>query len=233
MDLAGQAAGIGALADPTRRALYEYVVARVSPVGREEAATAVGLAVSTAGFHLDKLVAEGLLDTEFRRLTGRTGPGAGRPSKLYRRSLRQFEVSLPARRYDLVGEILAAAFDRASGGEDLAAALDTCASTEGTQLGEEARAAGSTSDAEGLAAVLTTQGYEPRIHDESDPPRARGSCVELGNCPFDSLAQRHTQLVCGINQCFVQGVADGLGTEGARARLAPAEGRCCVTVHLP
>ena len=161
------------------------------------------------------------------------GPGAGRPSKLYRRGQRQFEVSLPARRYDLVGEILAAAFDRAAGGEELSAALDTCAATEGTQLGEEARAAGSGSDAEGLAAVLTSQGYEPRILAESGPAQAGGTCVELGNCPFDSLAQRHTQLVCGLNQHFVQGVADGLGSASARARLDPADGRCCVTVHLP
>src|SRR4051794_31351253 len=163
MDLAGQAAGIGALADPSRRALYEYVVARGDAVGREEAATAVGLAVSTAGFHLDKLVAEGLLDAEYRRLTGRTGPGAGRPSKLYRRGHKQFEVSLPARRYDLVGDILAAAVDRAADGSDLASAVDSCAAAEGLQLGEEARAAGSGSDAEALAAVLSTQGYESRI----------------------------------------------------------------------
>lgn len=238
MDLAGQAAGIGTLADPTRRALYEYVVARGDAVGREEAATAVGLAVSTAGFHLDKLVAEGLLETEFRRLTGRTGPGAGRPSKLYRRGHKQFEVSLPARRYDLVGEILAAAVDRASAGADLAAAVGTCAAAEGLQLGEEARAAGVGNDAESLAAVLGTQGYESRIvapDGRGEEPAAGGAgrrCVELGNCPFDLLAQRHTELVCGLNQQFVQGVVEGLGSEGAEARLDPAADRCCVTVLL-
>ena len=123
MDLEAHVGGIGALADPTRRGLYEYVVAQPDAVGREEAAAELGLAVSTAGFHLDKLVVEGLLTTEFRRLTGRTGPGAGRPSKLYRRSEREFAVSLPPRRYDLVGEILAAAVDRAAAGEGLGDAL--------------------------------------------------------------------------------------------------------------
>jgi predicted ArsR family transcriptional regulator len=238
MDLAGQAAGIGALADPTRRALYEYVVARGDAVGREQAAAAVGLAVSTAGFHLDKLVAEGLLETEFRRLTGRTGPGAGRPSKLYRRGQQQFEVSLPARRYDLVGEILAAAVDRAAEGADLATAIESCAAAEGLQLGEQARAAGSGKDAESLAAVLGTQGYESRIvaPDEPGEEPVDGSggrrCVELGNCPFDVLATRHTELVCGLNQHFVQGVLEGLASVGAEARLDPAEDRCCVTVLL-
>lgn len=238
MDLARQASGIGALADPTRRALYEYVTGEAGPVGREQAANAVGLAVSTAGFHLDKLVAEGLLETEYRRLSGRTGPGAGRPSKLYRRSEEQFDVSLPRRRYDLVGEILASAFDRAAGGEQLDTALADCAAREGIDLGEQARAAGSTTNAEGLAAALATQGYEPRVVDPaaggaSDRPGAGRACVELSNCPFDVLAQRHTELVCGLNQHFVQGVADGLGSEGATARLEPSEGRCCVTVGVP
>jgi predicted ArsR family transcriptional regulator len=223
MDLASHAAGIGALADPSRRALYEYVVGSARPVTRDEAAAAVGLAVSTAGFHLDKLVGEGLLDTEFRRLSGRSGPGAGRPSKLYRRGAREFAVSLPARRYDLVGEILAAAFDRAAAGEDLSRALDGCAGAEGRSLGDEARVGGTRGDVDGLATVLTTQGYEPRL--------AEAGCLELGNCPFDALAQRHTELVCGLNVHFVQGVADGLGADAAEARLDPADGRCCVTVR--
>ena len=112
MDLSAQAAGIGALADDTRRALYEYVSGQAEPVGREQAATALGLAVHNVSFHLDRLAAEGLLEVEYRRLSGKTGPGAGRPSKLYRRAAREFAVSLPPRRYDLVGDILAAAVSR-------------------------------------------------------------------------------------------------------------------------
>lgn len=224
MDLARQAAGIGALADPTRRALYEYVLSRPEPVGREEAATACELAVSTAGFHLDKLVGEGLLTTQYRRLSGRTGPGAGRPSKLYLRGETEFAVSLPPRRYDLVGEILAAAFDRAASGDDLDDALAGSASGEGTDLGGRARRAGSPADLEGLATVLSGQGYEARLADRD------GGSVELANCPFDALARRHTALVCGLNVHFVQGVVDGLGCSDAEARLDPEPGRCCVTV---
>ena len=98
MDIESQAAGIGSLAEPIRRALYEYVVAQARPVGREEAAAAVDLPAHKANFHLDKLVDEGLLEAEFRRLSGKTGPGAGRPAKLYRRSAREWSVSLPPRR---------------------------------------------------------------------------------------------------------------------------------------
>src|SRR3546814_12007588 len=113
MNLADQSSRIGALADPMRRALYEYVATQREPVGREEAARALDLATHKVKFHLDKLVDEGLLQTEFRRLSGRSGPGAGRPNKLYRRADTEFSVSLPERRYDLVGHILANAVDRA------------------------------------------------------------------------------------------------------------------------
>ena len=223
MDLGSQAAGIGVLADDTRRALYAYVVSRPDPVGREEAAAAADLPVHRASFHLDRLVAEGLLEVEFRRLTGRTGPGAGRPSKLYRRAAREFAVSLPARRYDLVGDILAAAVTRAAEGTSLERALDECARDEGLDLGRSAAGRGHAGSVDALAEVLSTQGYEPRLEDRS---------VVLANCPFDALARRHTDLVCGLNRAFVQGVADGMGCN-VDACLEPGPDRCCVTAREP
>jgi predicted ArsR family transcriptional regulator len=221
MELGQHAAGIGALADDTRRALYRYVANQRDPVGREQAATALGLALHTASFHLDRLVAEGLLDVEYRRLSGRTGPGAGRPSKLYRRTEREITVSLPPRRYDLVGDILATAVDRtAQGGVPLGQSLEECAREEGISLGSASGTAG-TLDA--LAAVLETQGYEPTLSEDT---------VELANCPFDALARKHTQLVCRLNRSYVQGVADGLGCIGVTARLEPEPGQCCVKAHV-
>jgi predicted ArsR family transcriptional regulator len=221
MELGQQAAGIGALADDTRRALYRYVANQRGPVGREQAATALGLALHTASFHLDRLVAEGLLDVEYRRLSGRTGPGAGRPSKLYRRTEREITVSLPPRRYDLVGDILATAVDRtAQGGVPLEQSLEECAREEGISLG---RATGTPGTLDALAAVLETQGYEPTLSEDT---------VELANCPFDALARKHTQLVCRLNRSYVQGVADGLGCIGVTARLEPEPGQCCVKAHV-
>ncbi len=144
MDLGSQAAGIGVLADATRRALYEYVVAQPGPVGREQAAAAVDLPLHRASFHLDRLVAEGLLDVEFRRLTGRSGPGAGRPSKLYRRADREFAVSLPERRYDLVGDILAAAVARAAEGAPLEDGVERVRPRGGARGGRLGRVTGTT-----------------------------------------------------------------------------------------
>lgn len=217
MDLAEQASGIGALADDSRRALYAYVVAQPDAVGREAAAAGTGLALHTASFHLDRLVDEGLLEVEFRRLSGRSGPGAGRPSKLYRRSAREYAVSLPPRRYDLVGGILAAAVTRAADGSPLEQSLDDSARAEGLDLG--ASATGAPATLAGLGDVLAGQGYDPRLEDDA---------LLLANCPFDSLAQKHTELVCGLNRSFVQGVADGLGCAGVTASLEPGKGRCCV-----
>src|SRR5829696_7007708 len=110
-DFVSQVAGVSALAEPARRALYRFVVAQPEPVSRDQAAAGAALPRHTAKFHLDKLVEERLLDTEFRRLSGRRGPGAGRPTKLYRRSARQVAVTLPQRHYDLAGQILAGAVE--------------------------------------------------------------------------------------------------------------------------
>src|SRR5690606_669386 len=95
-----QVAGVAALNDPVRRALYRFVADSAEAVSREQAASAVGVQKALAAFHLDKLADEGLLEFEFKRLTGRRGPGAGRPAKLYRRSARQIDLSLPPREYD-------------------------------------------------------------------------------------------------------------------------------------
>lgn len=228
MELERQASGIGSLAEPVRRALYGYVVAQAHPVGREEAAAAAGVPAHRANFHLDRLVEEGLLEVEFRRLTGRTGPGAGRPAKLYRRSAREWSVSLPPRRYDLVARILAAAVERARRDQlTVDDALHEAAHAEGSALGTEAQTTApavprSGSATPSLADVLAGQGYEPRAAED---------VLELANCPFDSLAQEHTALVCGINCAFVQGVADGLGRDDLEAHLEPEPGRCCVTVR--
>ena len=221
MDLAAQAAGIGALADPVRRALYEYVAAQPDAVGREAAAAAVRVPVHTAKFHLDRLCDEGLLQTEFRRLSGRTGPGAGRPAKLYRRANRQFAIFLPERRYDLAAHILATAVQRAGEGTQLAGALREAAYDEGHRLGAGASATGP--ELARLGQALATQGFEPRIE---------GDALVLANCPFDALAREHTTLVCGFNRWYVQGTADGLGCQAVHAHLAPTPGMCCIRARL-
>jgi predicted ArsR family transcriptional regulator len=218
------AASIAALADPTRRRLYRLVVGEAGPVSREQAAEGVGVPAHTAKFHLDRLVDEGLLEVEFRRLTGRTGPGAGRPAKLYRRADRDIELSLPQRHYDLLSEILARAVETATvEGGPMDAIASRVSRSEGQALGTAAAAELPEGDSlDRLASGLCPHGYEPRISE------AR---MVLENCPFDRVARDHTELVCGLNLDFVAGMAAGLGCTDLRVTLEPSPGRCCVSAR--
>jgi predicted ArsR family transcriptional regulator len=214
-----EVAGISALAEPARRTLYLYVVEQPEPVSREQAASACELPLHSAKFHLDRLVDEGLLDVTYRRLTGRTGPGAGRTAKLYQRSHREVSVSLPDRRYDLAGQILATAIDRSTAdGVSVRDAVADVAALRGRALAEAAEPNEGT-DLERSSKVLAENGYEPRLADGD---------LCLANCPFDKLAREHTELVCGMNVALVGGVLDGLGCESLEAVLEPAPGLCCV-----
>jgi predicted ArsR family transcriptional regulator len=225
-DFDTQVARVAALGEPIRRALYRFVVAQAEPVSRERAASGLGIAHHVAKFHLDRLEMDGLLDVEYRRPVGRRGPGAGRPTKLYRRSSRDVTVSLPERRYDLAGGILADAIAAAQDtGIPVAEALDRAAKAAGRTLGERARRTagrrpGQAAPAALLGEVLVGNGYEPRVGPDG---------ITLANCPFDSLAATHTRLVCGMNRNLVNGLLEALeSTDDMHARLAPAAGRCCV-----
>ncbi|MCR8671680.1 helix-turn-helix domain-containing protein, partial [Agrococcus sp. HG114] len=117
-------AAVAALADAARRQLYEYVVAQRSPVGREQAAAALGMPLHRARFHLERLEQAGLLEADYARPSGRGGPGAGRPAKRYRRAQGEVAVSLPPRGYDLAGSVLAGAIEAATAtGEPVADAV--------------------------------------------------------------------------------------------------------------
>src|SRR5215218_9878995 len=154
-------AAVAALAEPTRRRVYDHVARQQEPVDRDEVAAAVGLPRTTAAFHLDRLAQCGLLDVHFARRSGRTGPGAGRPSKLYRRADATVEVSVPERHYDLAGDLLAGALAEAdASGERPAVVLQRRAYRRGRELGGDAP--DGRVGREGVLAVLEEQGYEPR-----------------------------------------------------------------------
>ena len=214
---------LGALAEPSRRALYDHVVAQRDAVSREQAAEAVGLPLHSVKFHLDRLVDEGLLEVEFRRLSGRQGPGAGRPSKLYRRSRQEVSISLPARQYDLAAAVLADAVERVGRGPmELDRAIDAAASDAGRAMAQGTpRPRGAKAELRTVAELLARNGYEPSPTDD-------GTELELANCPFDRLAREHTDLVCGINLALVTGAVDELGCRHVQTRLEPAADLCCV-----
>ena len=204
---------LGALSshgDATRRRIYDLVSAQTAPVSREEVAAAAGVGRTLAAYHLDRLAAEGLLVVTQERRTGRSGPGAGRPAKLYARSQDEVSVSVPPRDYHLAARLLADA-----------AAADTDGHTRraltaaAQQLGRELAA-----DDAPLEPLLRERGYEPYDDD---------GVVRLRNCPFHAVAQRHPEVVCDMNLALLGGLVEEM--PGVTAALEPAAGRCCVALR--
>lgn len=225
--LAEQLQLAAALEEPIRRALYSFVSGHPGEVTRDQAARGLRISRSIAAFHLDKLVEAGLLEATFRRLSGRTGPGAGRPSKLYRRSSRQIELSVPVRRYDLAGQLMARALSE-GGTDGSIEALHRAACEWGEKLGSESRARAGASPSNSRLLrhaidVLEDVGFEPQ--------RDGHGGIVLKNCPFDALARGSRQLVCGMNHVLIQGLLAGLGTHGVHARMEPQPGTCCVAIR--
>ena len=215
---------VTSLSEPTRRLLYEHVASSGEAVSRDAAAEAVGVSRSLAAFHLDRLASDGLLDVEYRRLTGRSGPGAGRPAKLYRRSASQVDISLPPRRYSLAAEVLADAVERKPSAAARAAVADA-ARERGRQLAADAAAqlpggASRKARVDALFMVLAAVGFEPYED---------GREIRVRNCPFHPLATAHVALVCGMNHELVAGAAETLGLD-LPLRLDPRPGECCVVV---
>ncbi|MFB6608951.1 helix-turn-helix transcriptional regulator [Agromyces sp. NPDC056379] len=205
-------AAVASIADPQRRALFEFVARHPDRVGRDEAASALGMARGTAAFHLDRLVEAGLLVAEFQRRNGRSGPGAGRPAKLYSAVPGEISVSVPERHYDLAAELLSRAVEESDRtGAPIRPTLERVSASLG-------RALGAASDS--LDEVLERLGYAP-VDDGADG-------LLLTNCPFHRVAQNHTATICGANAALLRGAVEGLGDRQCSAVLEPRDGYCCV-----
>jgi len=212
-------ASLSTLDDPVRRRLYEVVTRRSGPVGRDEAAAEAGVGRALAVYHLDKLVESGLLAATYQRPAGRSGPGAGRPAKLYARADREFTVTVPPRSYELAARLLVQAVEEDGSGQSRTA-LGRAARQLGTELGCGYRAE---ADSRGeVESVLARQGYEPC--------RGGDGVIRLRNCPFHQLAEQHREVVCGMNLTLVEGLVDGLGADGWQPVLDPRPGYCCVAL---
>lgn len=203
---------VGVLQEPLRRAAYERAVASGAPVSRNDIADALGIGRTLAAHHLDRLAEAGLLEVSFARLTGRTGPGAGRPAKLYRRADVEHSLSLPPRDYRLLAEILADAVEEAGVEPALVAAARRRGRAEAVHL-ENTDLRDDTGDPR--VAKLRRLGYEPYVD---------GELVRLRNCPFDGVARANPPVACGASLAFIEGLC------GAGARLEPGRGGCCAVL---
>jgi len=225
----GPLTAVGALNDAVRRRLYDYVSGSGEPVDREQAAAATGVGRPLAAYHLDKLVSLGLLTADYRRAGGRSGPGAGRPAKVYARSATEFAVTLPPREYELAAGLLVDAVGADASGAALAG-LKRAAREHGAVLGQAARhrrVGRSGYDAlRSTEETLAAHGFEP-VPDGNEG-------LSVRNCPFRRLADRDPGVVCAMNVALVEGIVAGIGaSDELRPELDPDPdpGRCCVAVR--
>jgi predicted ArsR family transcriptional regulator len=199
---------LSALGEPTRRRTYDVLRRANRPLSRADVAHELGIGVRLAAFHLDRLVAEGLLSAHYARPQERAGgPGAGRPAKQYVAEPARFDVTVPPRRYDIAARILLAAVQATDEQTVLVAARRHGASIA-SQLEELP-----------LPELLAELGYEP-------VGEADGG-IGLVNCPFHELAEEARQATCRMNHAFLQGVIT-VADSSRTAVLAPGPGRCCV-----
>ena len=242
-------AAVASLGDETRRRLFDFVASAADAVGRDDTASALGLARSTASFHLDRLVKDGLLAVEFRKLGGREGPGSGRPAKLYRAAVDEVAASVPDRHYDLAAELLVSAIEtqpadggspreallwaaRAKGRSAVESAARATGAAGGGRRAGDAEAAGGPDGAGPFADFLAGQGYCPA--DDG------GGGLVLMNCPFHRLAAGHADVVCAMNGAFLGGASAALGIDPGRIEALAIEdlreqgsarpGQCCARI---
>ncbi|MEV4340569.1 transcriptional regulator [Streptomyces sp. NPDC049590] len=224
-DVAGSAIdSVSVLSEDSRWRMFTFIRRAGHAITRDEAAASVGISRKLAAFHLDKLVAAGLLRARYET------PGGirkvGRRPKVYEPTDAQITVSIPDRRHELLADLLLDAVLTEEADENAAQAAMRTAGQRGRQLGEIAREEtrpGRLGPERGLTAcegLLEEYGYEP-VREAPDRLRLR-------NCPFHPLAAKAPDLVCGMNQAFLSGYLAGLEVNGIRAVLAPEPGECCV-----
>ncbi len=224
------APSLAALEDENRRRMYAFIRRQGRPVSREDIARELGLSRKLAAFHLDKLSEKGLLKFHYARPPGRSGPGAGRPAKVYEPADVKIEVSIPERRYDLAGALLVDTVrgQAASSGHEHAQRV---ARKAGFGLGRELREAkrlgrpGAERTLTLAKEVLERYGYEPH-----QGPLEQ---IALRNCPFHALSSYAPDLICPMNQAFIEGMVRGLGNETVTVDLKRLPGQCCVSLRAP
>ena len=215
---------VAALADDSRRRMYEHIRAARRPVTRQEAAASVGISRKLAAFHLDKLVEVGLLRASFTAIGG--SRRVGRTPKTYEPTDIGVRISIPERHPELLAAILLDAVQADPAGRTGREVAFVVARAHGARLGAAARARlrpgplGAERALTAMTSLLAEHGFEP----ERDAPVH----VRLRNCPFQPLAGQSPDLVCALNHTLIAGLLDGLQAAGVTAALSPHPGECCV-----
>jgi predicted ArsR family transcriptional regulator len=222
---------VGALGDATRRRAFFHVRGAGTAQSKDDVAAALGIDRRLAAFHLDKLVDQGFLRAEFRRRSGRSGPGAGRPAKLYALADAEVSVTLPERHYDLLATLLLRAVSDTSG-DAPGDVLERVGWEFGRELGRAEQAAGrapahaSTEEAvAGVARLLSRYGFEARVQG--------GDGIVACACPFEEMAFGDPDRICALDRAIWRGVLSAFAPRAALAdTTARAQGDEACVAHV-
>jgi predicted ArsR family transcriptional regulator len=173
---------LSAVAQPELREIVLFVRAQAGSVTADEVSARFRIHRSVARGRLERLVEAGLLASDFERRTGRSGPGAGRPAKVYSVPPEMSALEFPQRHYaELVGHLL-----DALPAEDRAPALEQVGKSFAADLVSTAGLAptrGTRSSARRACAALGGLGFQAAVV-EASPDRV---VIETPTCPLRPL----------------------------------------------
>lgn len=172
---------------PAVRETLLYARAQPLPVTVDEAAAATHVHRNVARNRLDRLVEAGLLVPSFERRTGRSGPGAGRPARIYGVAPELSAIEFPPRRYEhLIGYLVEAmpGYRRPRRLREVGAAF-------GRRLADASQlrpANGLRAAVERVCVAVGTLGYQAAVEEVT----AEGATIATPTCPLRPLVRaRH------------------------------------------
>jgi predicted ArsR family transcriptional regulator len=193
------------LGDPTRRSIYLTVRASDHPVTAAEVALQFSIHANVARHHLDRLADEGYLAVTRRRPEGKNGPGAGRPAKCYTSTDKEIELQFPARRHDLLADLLIRVVQRLE--PERAAEL---AAEVGREYGLELAGTLDVPDKAGFGAVLAIVRQAMVDVGFAVDANAGNRQLLMSHCPFGRTAFDHPEVVCSLDRGIVNGLMEAL-----------------------
>jgi predicted ArsR family transcriptional regulator len=229
-----------AFGDPTRREIYLFVHERSEEDGTgvtaAEVAEQFALHPNVARHHLDKLAGGGYVEVA----TGRSGAGAGRPSKRYRVTSPEMTLEVPVRHDDLLVTLLGKALSLLP-----AADAEAMAEEVGVKYGEAMAAAmgpNATAVSDSPATGAVQRSFRTALHAVADALTAHGFAAHAerhgdglrivsDHCPFGGAAIEHP-VICAVDRGLVRGMLGALygQADASTSKSRPMGDDHCITV---
>jgi predicted ArsR family transcriptional regulator len=175
---------LGALKDFTRRDILLRFYADRKSRSVEDVARESSVHRSVAFEHLERLVALGYLEVAHRRGL------PGKPAKIYKLTGGPVQISHPMRRYDIVAESLARAFD------ELGDVGSHAVRRAGRNFGESIAVPG---------AKTTLAALEPMLEMGAEYDLQRSDIMNCTNCLFAEVCRR-APVICRFHAGVIEGL---------------------------